>query len=432
MPISLERLERDLETIARATQTSGRGADRPTFSAAWAEAVEYVVREATACGCTVRRHAAGNIHLRPAVYSASKTDHTSPKRKRGDDNSQSPAHALWLSGSHLDSVPQGGNFDGVVGVIVPLEVMRAAREDRRDAPLELVIFAEEEGTTFGLGMIGSRAWTGQLDSARLAELRNLAGQSYVEAGAPFGVSPDRLPGDRLRPSDYRGMIEVHIEQGPGLWKRDQPVAVVSAIAGRRQYQVHIVGAGNHAGSTSMTDRRDALAGAAEMIAAVESLPAALGQNVVATVGRIECQPNAVNVIAGRATFTIDFRAADHDVLERGDADLRQRLDEIAARRGLELRIDAVESIAATALSRGVCDRLKAAANYHAIELPETVSGALHDAAIIAPHVPTAMLFIASRDGISHNPAEFSRLDDIGLAARILYTSVVNANEVGRA
>jgi allantoate deiminase len=129
---------------------------------------------------------------------------------------------------------------------------------------------------------------------------------------------------------------------------------------------------------------------------------------------------------------IDFRAADDDVLERGDADLRQWLDKIAARRGLELRIDAVESIAAMALSRDVCDRLKAAAKQHTIDLPETVSGALHDAAIIAPHVPTAMLFIASRDGVSHNPAEFSRLDDIGLAARILYTAVVDGNEVGRA
>ena len=414
MPISLERLERNLETIARATQTPGSGADRPTFSPAWAEAVEYVVREATACGCGARRDASGNVHLRPQAD-------TSSSRSR-----------LWLSGSHLDSVPQGGDFDGVVGVIVPLEVMRAAREVSREAPLELVIFAEEEGTTFGLGMIGSRAWTGQLDAARLAELRNTAGQSYVEAGAPFGVSPDRLPGDRLRPSDYRGMIEVHIEQGPGLWNRGQPLAVVTAIAGRRQYQVHVAGAANHAGSTSMTDRRDALAGAAEMIAAVESLPAALGANAVATVGRIECQPNAVNVIAGSAAFTIDFRAADDDSLERGDGDLRQRLDEIAANRGLELRIDAVESIAATALSRDVCDRLKAAANHHAIELPETVSGALHDAAIIAPHLPTAMLFIASRDGISHNPAEFSRLDDIGLAAHILYTAVVDGNEVGRA
>jgi allantoate deiminase len=428
MPISLERLQIDLETIARSTNMPGDGADRPTFSVPWSGAIGYVIHEATSCGCLATRDAAGNFHLRPAAFKAPEADETNPKRKRGNGDAATP---LWLSGSHLDTVPAGGDFDGVVGVIVPLEVLRAAREDGQEAPLELVIFAEEEGTTFGLGMIGSRAWTGQLDATLLAELRNARGESYLQAGAPYGVTADRLTADRFNPADYRGMIEVHIEQGPGLWKRGQPLALVTAIAGRRQYQVQVVGAANHAGSTSMADRHDALAGAAEMIAAGESLPAALGPNVVATVGRIECQPNAVNVIAGSVSFTIDFRAGADEILERGNTELRKRLAAIADRRRLELQIEEIESIAATSLSRDVCSRLKTAATHLGVELPETVSGALHDAAVIAPHLPTAMLFVASRDGISHNPAEFSRIDDIGLAARILYTAVVGGDEVAR-
>ncbi|MDZ4687467.1 MAG: Zn-dependent hydrolase [Planctomycetaceae bacterium] len=406
MPISAARLQRDLERIALATATPGRGAGRPTFSTAWAQAVDYVVGESTACGCRRLVDAAGNVHLRP---------HGIEDR-----------HPVWLSGSHLDSVPHGGDFDGVVGVVAPLEVLRAAWEDGcTSLPLELVIFAEEEGTTFGLGMLGSRTWVGTLDAARLSELKNAQGQSYLEAGRPYGVSPERFKAERLCPNEYRGLIEIHIEQGPAMWRRNQPVALVTAINGRRQYAVELRGAANHAGSTSMSDRRDALAGAAEMIAMIEALAPSLGPQVVATVGRIECRPNAVNVIPDGVVMTVDVRAPADDVLLDGDAELQRRLTEIAARRGLEIKLVTTESLPAAAMSAEVCQHLRRAAKSVADPLPETVSGALHDAAILAPCLPTAMLFIASRDGISHNPAEFSRIDDLALAAQILYKAVTD-------
>jgi allantoate deiminase len=404
MPISSQRLANDLAAIAAATETPGQGASRPTFSDAWAKAVEYVVDAARACDCVVHADAAGNIHLRPSVHERAKS--------------------LWLSGSHLDSVPHGGDFDGVVGVLVPLEVLRAAHEDGREAPpVEVIIFAEEEGTTFGLGMIGSRAWVGTLAADQLAQLQNAAGQSYLEAGARHGVRPDCLANERIDSSRYHGFIEVHIEQGPAMWKRQEPVAIVTAIAGRRQYQVDVMGTANHAGSTKMADRRDALAAAAEMISAVEVLPAALDPCAVATVGCIECRPNAVNVIAEHVSFTIDFRAAADDILERGDAAIRAQLAAIARKRGVDAQIQRSESINATALSPDICRRLHASAERLGHSLRETISGALHDAAILAPEVPTAMLFVASRDGVSHNPAEYSRIDDIALAAQILYTAI---------
>jgi hydantoinase/carbamoylase family amidase len=173
----------------------------------------------------------------------------------------------------------------------------------------------------------------------------------------------------------------------------------------------------------MEDRRDALAAAAEMISAVESLPAPFDPAAVATVGRIACRPNAVNVIAEHVSFTIDFRAASDDVLERGDAAIRAQLAAIARKRGVDAQIQQSESINATGLSTAVCARLRESAERLGHPLPDTVSGALHGAAILAPHVPTAMLFVASRDGISHNPAEYSRIDDIALAAQILYTAI---------
>ncbi|HWB00756.1 MAG TPA: Zn-dependent hydrolase [Pirellulales bacterium] len=405
MPISASRLERDFVTIAGFTATPGKGSSRPTFSSPWRDACDHIIAEAVTAGCQQRVDAAGNIHLRPSGLAA--------------------ATPVWLSGSHLDSVPQGGDFDGVLGVLGPLEVLRAAREDgRHDLPLELIIFAEEEGTTFGLGMLGSRTWVGTLDAARLSAVRNAAGQSYLEAGAPHGVAVQRFDGDRFRAVDYLGLIELHIEQGPAMWNRGEPVAVVTAVNGRRQYRVELRGTANHAGSTRMPDRRDALAGAAELISSLERLACSLGPAAVATVGQIHCVPNAINVIPEHVRLSIDFRAPSDDVLQRGHAQINALVARIAQQRKLESTCELTESLPAVVMSAEVCERLHAAADRLRLgPLPETTSGALHDSAILAPLLPTAMLFVASRDGISHNPAEFSKIDDIARATQILYEVV---------
>jgi allantoate deiminase len=164
-----------------------------------------------------------------------------------------------------------------------------------------------------------------------------------------------------------------------------------------------------------------------MISFVEALPTTLASDTVATVGRIACQPNASNVIAGSVRFSIDFRARTNQVLDQGQGVLQQKLSEIACRRKVDARIAAIESIRATPLSPVVCDGLTRSAERLGCSLPQTVSGALHDAGILAPFIPTAMMFVASRDGISHNPAEWSRIDDVALAARILYTAVTGGD-----
>src|SRR3954470_4707453 len=196
MPITVNRIRTDIEAIARCTATPGNGATRPTFSPAWAEARTYVIVQAEAAGSGVRTDAAGNVHARPACLGW-----------------ETPA---WLVGSHIDSVPNGGDYDGVAGVVVAMELLRSAREDAIDAlPVELIAFAEEEGPTFGLGMLGSRAWVGELSAEQLGALKNSAGQTYLEAGAPYGVEAAKLSADRIDPKRYRGLLEVHIEQGPG-------------------------------------------------------------------------------------------------------------------------------------------------------------------------------------------------------------------------
>jgi allantoate deiminase len=401
MAIQVERIRQDIQAIARCTETPGAGASRPTFSKAWGEARQYVAAQARAAGCVVRIDAMANLHARPAALD--------------------PATPVWLSGSHLDSVPHGGDYDGVLGVVVALELLRSAHEDGRgDLPLELIGFAEEEGSTFGLGMLGARSWLGQLDAPALDKLRNSAGQSYLSAGAAYGVAPEHFIQDRFNPAAYLGLLEAHVEQGPHMWMRNERLAVVRAIAGRRQYRAVIHGEANHAGAASMIDRCDALAGTAQIMIELESLARRLPEQAVITVGRVLNHPNAVNVVPDRVEFTIDFRAASDAVLDDGAARIRQTLAAVCQERSLTGEIAETESAPARPMDARLCEKLTRAAAFAGVkEVHTAVSGALHDSAVMSPHLPTAMLFIASKGGISHNPAEFSRVEDAAVAAAAL-------------
>jgi hydantoinase/carbamoylase family amidase len=405
MTIRPDRTLADIDAIAAFSEVPPAvGYSRPTFTAAWRGARDYVIDQATRAGCKARVSAAGNVHLRPAAI--------------GWDEK------VWLSGSHIDSVPTGGKYDGVMGIVVPLEVLRAAHENgRKDLPLELVIFAEEEGTTFNLGMLGSRAWVGTLSVEELSAIRNRDGQNYLQAGADCGVVASILESDRLQPGNYRGFIEVHAEQGLSMWKASRSVAVVTAINGRRQYAGTITGTPNHAGSTGMFDRQDALAAAAECVIALEVLGREMANRVVGTVvtvGQLWPKPNAINVIAGEVAFTLDFRAGSDAILAEGDDRIRRMFTDVNVRRGIKVAIQETEHLPATPLAESVVSAIQSAAVSTGLgTLPAVNSGALHDAAVVAPVLPTAMLFVASKDGISHNPAEFSRIEDIATAARIL-------------
>ena len=392
MPIDPARIAADVDAIAAFSESPPSvGHSRPTFSPPWVLARDYVVARAEAAGCKHRIDAAGNVFVRPASI--------------GWDEK------VWLSGSHLDSVPTGGKYDGVMGVAVPLEVLRGG-----PVPLELVVWAEEEGTTFGIGMIGSRLaagadgpFVGRGDDGYFHQFRNRDGQTYFEAGAPHGVRRDGLAAGRFDRGRYHGLVEVHAEQGPAMWAGDVGLAVVTAIAGRRQYKAKAMGEANHAGSTPMSYRRDALVAAAAVVTAVDGIARRHGPPTVATVGRIDCEPNAVNVIPGTVRFTVDVRSPDAAVL----AAIHDELERVAMRVPMAFNFVTTEDQPPVQLDADLCDRLAAMVGH------TTTSGALHDAAILAPLLPTAMLFVASKGGISHNPAEFSRTGDIAAAAEVL-------------
>jgi hydantoinase/carbamoylase family amidase len=405
LEISEKRLMNDIEAIADWSESDpASGYNRPTFSPSWAAAREYIIAEARRLGCSVKTDPAGNLHARPAGLSWDE-----------------PA---WLCGSHIDTVPSGGKFDGVVGVVVALELLRTQHE----AALELVVFAEEEGTTFGIAMLGSRAWAGTLSAEQIKTLKNRAGIDFAGAGEAFGVELDKInPASFGFPLNrYKGLIEVHVEQGAGLWKKALPAAVVTTVNGRRQYSGSLEGVANHAGSTAMADRLDALAGAAELVLGLESLGKefdALRPGSVLTTGALTVLPNAVNVIPGKANFMLDFRSPSNELLASGDHSIRGLLSSIEESRGLKTSIDCFENLPALPFDPSLCDRLRQGGATSGIPLPDASSGALHDSAILAPYLPTAMLFVASKDGISHNPAEFSRPGDIAAAARIVAAAI---------
>jgi len=407
MRIDAERISRDIEAIAAFSEVPATvGYSRPTFTPAWAAARDYVIAEAKKAGCRVWIDAAANVHARPASI--------------GDDAK------VWLSGSHIDSVPTGGKYDGVMGIVAPLEVLRV----HPNAPLELIIFAEEEGSTFNLGMLGSRAWAGTLSAEELSKLKNKAGMDPLTAGKPYGLEPDKLAADRFAPSKYLGLIEIHAEQGLAMWKNNIPVAVVTAINGRKQYSITLTGQPNHAGSTKMADRNDALTCASEIIIDLEDLGHALdaeSDHTVITVGQLNVNPNSINVIPSRVVFTIDFRARTGAVLDKGDTRIKNIINEAAGRRGITAQLVMTESLPEVPMNADLIERIRRAAKTIGVDpLPVAASGALHDSAILAPLLPTVMLFVASEDGISHNPAEFSRIEDIATATEILAAAVTEA------
>lgn len=399
--ISAERIGRDLDLVAQFREPSSEpGFHRPTFSPSWKKACDYVAEQAQAVGCRIRRDAAGNL--------------------RASRVTPSPSHPVWLSGSHLDSVPGGGRFDGVAGVLVALELLRACPE----IPLELIVFVEEEGTGFGTALIGSRLWTKSLTWADLEEIRSPKGQKFIDSALPFGLHRKRLEtGNFGEPwQNYRGFVEVHVEQGSRLWKRNQSVAVVDAVNGRRQYRGTFVGTPNHAGSTRMEDRFDALSGAAELALALETLGRDLDAQSGAatlTMGSLDLFPNATNVIPGEARFTLDFRSRSAETLSEGDRKIRELLTQIGTRRGLKTGITEIENIAPQTFDPGLCRRLIGAGEKLGFPAEPMASGALHDACVLAPQLPSAMVFVASRDGLSHHPDEFSRTEDLAAACRLV-------------
>jgi allantoate deiminase len=318
-------------------------------------------------------------------------------------------------GSHIDTVPDAGAFDGVLGVVLALDWVQIAKDSSLRLALEVIAFSEEEGVRFGFPFIGSRAVAGRLDPSILA-CKDAEGISIRQAIANFGHDPENLQ-DAVADEHAIGFIELHIEQGPVLEAEGLMVAAVTSIVGQTRLDLKFTGHANHAGTTPMHLRHDALAAAAEWIAKVEAL-ALKTEGLVATVGKLEAHPNAGNVIAGSVEFSLDIRHVRDTIRKTAVDDLLQQAESTAKRRGLKLewtkKMDEPSVSMDERLTAFITDAIEAA-GFPAKVMP---SGAGHDAMIMAGRMPAAMLFLRSPGGLSHHPDEAVREEDVEAALQV--------------
>lgn len=329
-----------------------------------------------------------------------------------------------MMGSHLDSVAQGGRFDGTAGVVAALEAARAIREGAllHRLPIDLVVFAEEEGGRFGWGLLGSSTWSGRTTAAQLAQIKDREGVSYLEAMERAGVKIH--DSSLLNSHSLKAMLELHIEQGRILESRNASIGVVEAIVGIKQVIVTIEGSANHAGTTPMNLRQDAMQGAARIIAAVETVAQQEGMAGVATVGQVFCEPGQANVIPGLVRFSVDVRHRDEVRLEAMVAAVAHLAEGISKTRGLRCHTEVKAEAEPVRMTQEICDLIEKIARGKGVEPVRMESGAGHDTGIIAKVSDAGMIFLPSQGGRSHCPEEFTKVEDIALGAEILLDAVI--------
>jgi allantoate deiminase len=324
-----------------------------------------------------------------------------------------------ILGSHLDTVRDAGKYDGILGVMVALACVQQLhnRGERLPFSIEVVAFADEEGLRFGTTFLGSSAYAGVFDGKRLS-LEDHDGVTLREAVRAFGGDPDVLESDGRGGGDLLGYCEVHIEQGPVLEQKDLPVGVVTAINGQSRVKASFVGKAGHAGTVPMEGRRDALCAAAEFVLEIESAAKA-DTEAVATVGEISALPGAVNVIPGEAEHSLDLRHPDDSARERLRNHLERRAKEIAALRGCEHRWQVRQETPAVPTNPELSALLRQAVENLGLPVHRLPSGAGHDAAQMAALTNVAMLFVRCKEGVSHNPAESVKREDVRAAIEVI-------------
>jgi allantoate deiminase len=385
------------EVIARcrtlASFSEDAGGTRRTFLCApMRDCHREIARWLEPLAAQVRVDAVGNLR---AIYSAA--EYSAPR---------------LLVGSHLDTVPNAGAYDGILGVVLGVALLQALRGRKLPYGIEVVGFSEEEGVRFGTPFMGSRALVGRLDEELLSRT-DAHGISVRKAIQEFGLNPAEIAEAALK-EDVLGYVEFHIEQGPVLEEVGKPLAVVAAIAGQSRLELTFVGRANHAGTTPMDLRYDAVAGAAEWITAVERVARSVS-GLVATVGSIEVNPGATNVIAGAARLSLDVRHGADDVRMHSVEELIGHAEEIGRRRGLSLRSETRLSQSAVSMDPFLSGQIEEAIRKAGCEPYRMVSGAGHDAMILAERVPAAMILLRTPGGISHDPAESVTVHDVAKA-----------------
>ena len=402
LKIDGSRLWDSLMEMARIGATEKGGVNRLALTDLDRDSRDLFTRWCEAAGCTVSVDAIGNMFA----------------RRPGRDNDLPPV----MTGSHLDSQPTGGKFDGAYGVLAGLEVVRALNDAdvETDAPVEVVVWTNEEGSRFAPSMIGSGAYAGVFDLEESLAITDRDGNTMDGELKRIGYKGEGCGG---RPAT--AYFEAHIEQGPILEDQEKTIGIVSGAQGQRWYEITLTGRESHAGPTPMAVRRDALVGAAAIVTAVNRIGHDFQPGACATVGMIESKPNSRNVIPGEVFLTVDFRHPDDARLAEMNDALRAVAEAAAEANTLELDFNQIWSCPATVFDVDCVGAVRKGAEIGGYAQMDIVSGAGHDAVYMARVAPTGMIFVPCEDGISHNEIENATPDDIAAGCQVLLHAILD-------
>lgn len=402
--IQPQRLRETLEKLSTFGRNPDGGVTRLGFSAADMAARQYAIGLMKQAGLEVRVDPAGNIF----------------GRRAGTENLP-----VLLFGSHIDSVPHGGNFDGDVGSLGAIEVIRALNDGhiRTRHPLEVVIWTNEEGDHFGVGVFGSSAAAGTLDPAVL-QRRDEQGLTLADWLRRYGQNPADIAKAKIAPGTVAAYVELHIEQGGVLYARKIPIGVVEGIVGIGWWKCVATGFANHAGTTPMNQRRDALAAAARAVLAVREEVRSMPGRQVGTVGMMKVEPGAFNIIPGRVEFSVELRDLDAAKVKRMWAGVQARFAQISREENVPIECTELDFDQPAIVNPEVQQTIRDAAHQAGLAFLDMPSGAGHDAQNAARFAPMGMIFVPSRNGISHSPLEFTPWNDVADGAEVLYRTIL--------
>ena len=407
---NIENIKKDIEELSKFNATPSSGVTRFSYTEEHRKAKKYIVEEMTRADLDVYEDAVGNI-----IGQRSGTNNNLP---------------VVMVGSHFDSVKNGGKFDGTAGVATGLEIARVLKESsiKTKYPLAFIAIVEEEGGRFSSGLLGSRAMIGKVAREDLEKFKDEKGISLALAMKEFGLNPEEYYEAKNWDEKIKAFIELHIEQGPILEAEQKDIGIVDTIVGIAVYEVEIIGRADHAGTTPMTMRSDALLLTSSIIQDINKLALEAGEGTVATVGKLQVSPGAVNIVPGKVDFTIEVRSKSNVAVENVTGKIEQAIRNKCKLQGFQCKLNKIISKKPTRLSENVISVLKRKANELNLNYKIMMSGAGHDAMFLNEITNVGMVFVPSKNGRSHCPEEWTDYEKIKLGTDLVLESMLEIAE----
>lgn len=406
----VERIKKDIEELAKFNSSNEGGLTRFSLTAEDKMARDYLKEQLSKLNVKVYEDNAGTLFA----------------RREGTD-ADAP---VIMIGSHFDSVKNGGNFDGPAGVIMALEIFRTLEENNIETryPMEFVAMIEEEGGRFGSGVFGSRAMAGLVDYDQLERNKDKDGISMAQAFRDFGFEPEKIAETKRNREDVKAFIELHIEQGPILENEGKDVGIVDFIVGINEFKVEVSGRPDHAGTTPMDMRADPLSVASKVVAKVDSYPGPENNGTVATVGVLEVKPGAANIVPAQVVFTVDIRSKDESSIKNVKKKILDELQGLTKDTDVTYTVTEMLDVKPVKMNEEMVNLFKESGEEKGISYRNMISGAGHDAMVMAAVTEVGLVFVPSKGGRSHSKEEWTDYDKLQKGIELIYDTILKLGE----